>query len=160
MLILFSLSQTWPVTLRIQEQVFSGCTVLPDSKEIKLGSSNQEAPLSAGKNPGIVLVPCCTRRCVSTAISGGVDISEVPECHLLWQTSSQWGSHKLLQALVSHDLTAYLSVFNLFLTQWIMARLSKGFKPDNSESKNSIKLSFTNIWRLHSNFVEFQSFLE
>ena len=29
--------------------MFSGCTVLPDSKETKLGSSNQEASQSAGK---------------------------------------------------------------------------------------------------------------
>ena len=37
---------------------FSGCTVLPDSKETQLGSSDQETSLSAGKNTGIVLVPC------------------------------------------------------------------------------------------------------
>ena len=74
--------------------------------------------------------------------------------------SSQWGSQKLLQGLVSHELTAYLSVFNLFLTQWIMAILSKGCKPDNFEPHNSLKLSFTNIWGLRSNFVECESFLE
>ena len=44
-------------------------------------------------------------------------------CHLLRQMSSQWGSQRLLQRLVSHELTAYLSVFNLFLTHWIMAVL-------------------------------------
>ena len=38
--------------------MFSGGTVLPDSKETELGSSNQEASQSAGKNTGIVLVPC------------------------------------------------------------------------------------------------------
>ena len=54
-----------------------------DSKETKLGSSDQEASASEGKNTGIVLVPC------GTAISGGVDISEVPGCHLLRQMSSQ-----------------------------------------------------------------------
>ena len=32
--------------------------VPPDSKETELGSSNQEASPSAGKNTGIVLVPC------------------------------------------------------------------------------------------------------
>ena len=74
--------------------------------------------------------------------------------------SSQWGSQKLLQGLVSHELTAYLSVFNLFLTQWIMAILSKGCKPDNFESHNSLKLSFTNICGLPSKFVECKSFLE
>ena len=34
------------------------------------------------------------------------------------------------------------------------------FKPDNSESHNSLKLSFTNIYDLHLNFVECESFLE
>ena len=58
MLILFWLSQTWPVTLRIQEQVFSASTVPPDNKQIELGSSGQEASPSAGKNTGVVLVPC------------------------------------------------------------------------------------------------------
>ena len=63
--------------------MFSGCTVLPDSKETELGSSDQEASPSAGKNTRIVLVPCCTWKCVPTAISSGVDISEVSRCHLL-----------------------------------------------------------------------------
>ena len=38
--------------------MFSGCTVPPDSKETELGSSNQEASPSAGKNTGVVLVSC------------------------------------------------------------------------------------------------------
>ena len=63
--------------------MFSGCTVPPDSKETKPGSSNQEASLTAGKNTGIVLVPCHTWKCVHTAIPGGVDISEDTGCHLL-----------------------------------------------------------------------------
>ena len=41
-----------------------------------------------------------------------------------------------------------------------MAILSKGCKPDNFESHNSLKLSFTNICGLCSNFVESESFLE
>ena len=61
---------------------------------------------------------------------------------------------------VSHELTAYLSVFNLFLTQWIMAILSKRWKPDNFEPHNSLKLSFTNVRGLCSNFVECKPFLE
>ena len=67
---------------------------------------------------------------------------------------------KLFQGLKSHELAAYLSVFNLFLTQWIMTILSKGCKPDNFERHNSLKISFTSIWGLHSNFVECESFLE
>ena len=89
--------------------MFSGCTVSPDSKETELGSSDQEASPSAGKNIRVVLVPCLC----FTAISGGVDISEVPGCHLLQQMSSQWGSQKLLQGFVSDELTAYLSKDNL-----------------------------------------------
>ena len=41
-----------------------------------------------------------------------------------------------------------------------MAILSKGCKPDNFEPHNSLKLSFTNIRALYSNFVECESFLE
>ena len=59
--------------------MFSGCTVLPDSKEAKLGSSDQEASPSVGKETGVVL----DWKCVPTAISGDVNISEVPGCHLL-----------------------------------------------------------------------------
>ena len=41
-----------------------------------------------------------------------------------------------------------------------MAILSKTCKPDNFELHNSLKLSFTNIRGLHSNFVDCESFLE
>ena len=41
-----------------------------------------------------------------------------------------------------------------------MAILSIGCKPDNFEPHNSLKLSFTNIRDLRSNFVECESFLE
>ena len=41
-----------------------------------------------------------------------------------------------------------------------MAILWKVCKPDNFESHNSLKLGFTNIWGLHSNFVDCESFLE
>ena len=64
-------------------------TVLPDSKETELGSSDQEASPSAGKNIEIALAPCRAWKCVPPAISGGVDIPEVPECNLLRQISSQ-----------------------------------------------------------------------
>ena len=61
----------------------------PDSKEAESASSNQEASPSASKNIGIVLVPSRAWKCVPTAISGGVDISEFPGCHLLRQLISQ-----------------------------------------------------------------------
>ena len=41
-----------------------------------------------------------------------------------------------------------------------MAILSKTSKPDNFESQNFLKLNFTNIWDLRSNFVGCESFLE
>ena len=41
-----------------------------------------------------------------------------------------------------------------------MTILSKACKPDNFESHNSLKLSFTNIRGLRSNFVDCESFLE
>ena len=104
-------------------------------------------------------MPCCGWKCVPIAISG-VDISEVPGCHLSRHVSFQWGSQKLLQGFVSHELTVQLSVFDLFLTQSIMAILSKGCKPDNFESHYPLKLNFTNIRGLCLNFVDCQSFLD
>ena len=67
----------------------SCCIVSPDSKETKVGSNNQGTSPTAGKNTGVVLVPCCTWKCGPTAIFSGVNISEIPGCHLLRQMSSQ-----------------------------------------------------------------------
>ena len=132
----------------------------PNSKETELESSNKEASPSAGKNIKIVLVPCCSWKCVLATTSGGVNICKVLWHCLLQQMNSRWKSRKLLQGLVSYKLTAYLFVSNLFLTQWIMTILSKGCKPDTFESYNSLKLSFTNIWGLPFNFTECENFLE
>ena len=63
--------------------MFSSCAVAPDSKETELGSSNQEASPSAGKNTRVVLVQCRAWECVPTAISDDVDISEACGCHFL-----------------------------------------------------------------------------
>ena len=41
-----------------------------------------------------------------------------------------------------------------------MAILLKAYKPDNFELHNSLKVSFTNIQGLCSNFVDCKSFLE
>ena len=41
-----------------------------------------------------------------------------------------------------------------------MAILTKGRKPNNFESHNSLKLSFSNIWGHRSNFVECESLHE
>ena len=41
-----------------RNHMFSGCTVPANSKETKLGSSDQEASPSAGKNTRVALVLC------------------------------------------------------------------------------------------------------
>ena len=103
-------------------------------------------------------------KCIPTAISSGVDISEAPGCHLLWLMSSQSWSQKLLQILVSHEHTAYLSTFsspffNLFKLR-IISIILKPCKPHNFESHNSVMLTFTNIWGLQSNFAHCESFFQ
>ena len=50
--------------------------MLPDGKETELGSSDQEASPSEGKNPEAVLVPC-SRMEGPTTIFGSVNIFEV-----------------------------------------------------------------------------------
>ena len=118
--------------------MFSASTVPPDSKETQLGSIHLEVSPSAGKNTCVVSVSYHAWKCACTAISGGGDISEVPGCHLLRQLSSQWGSLKLLQGLVSHELSLP-SALKLFLIQW-NGHIIKVRKPDNFESHNSLKL--------------------
>ena len=67
----------------------SGCTVLPDSKETELGSSNQNTSLSANKNTGVVFVPCLIWKYVPIAISSGVDDFKVSRYSLLLQMNFQ-----------------------------------------------------------------------
>ena len=69
--------------------VISVDAILFSLSQTELQSSDQEASPSPGENTRVVLVPCPTWKCVPTAISGGVDISEVPGCHLLQQMGSQ-----------------------------------------------------------------------
>ena len=104
-------------------------------------------------------MPCCTWKCVPAAVSGGVDIFEVLGCRLLQQMSFYWGSKKLLQS-VFNELTVCFFVFNFFLTQCIIAILSKRCKLDNFKPLSSLKSSFMNIQGLHSNYIECNSFLE
>ena len=89
--------------------MFLGFTVPPNSKETELRSSNREAFPSLCKDTGIVLRPCNTWKCVSTAISSGVDISEIHVCHEFSVRVTE-----LFQGVVSHEFTAYFSVFNLY----------------------------------------------
>ena len=88
--------------------MFSGYIMPADSKETELGSSDQGASPSAGKKSGQFWYHVHTWKCVPTAISGGVGISELPGSHLLRQMSSHCESQRLLQGLVSHELPAYL----------------------------------------------------
>ena len=69
--------------------MFSGCTVLPDSKETRLGSRDQEASPSVGKNIGVVLVPRLRMEVRPYSSFRWLDISEVTGCHLLHQISFQ-----------------------------------------------------------------------
>ena len=69
--------------------MFSGWTRSSDSKETELGSSDQEAFLTACKNTRMVLVPCWVWKCVFTVICVGLNIPEVLVYHLLRQISSQ-----------------------------------------------------------------------
>ena len=83
-----------------------------DTKETELESRNQEAFPSAGKNTGVVLVPSlCMEVCPYSHVRW---CGFFRGCHLLWHMSSQCGSQKLLQELVSHETAAYFSIFNLF----------------------------------------------
>ena len=111
----------------------------PDSKQTKLGSSDQEASPSAGKNNGVVLAQSLWWKCAPTAISGGLDISEVPGSHLL-QWSSQWGWQKLLLGLVPHELTVCFSIFNLFKLNELWQYYQKHIK--------QIILNHTTLWSL------------
>ena len=73
-IIIFSYNFVAP--LRMLEELFFGCTLPPDSKEMKLGSTNQEAFPS---------VPHHTWKFDCKRISGGVDIPGVHGCYLLRQ---------------------------------------------------------------------------
>ena len=55
-------------------------------------------------------------------------------------TNELWGSKILLQRSVLYKLTAYLSDFDLFLESMKWQYYQKTHKPDNLESRNSLKL--------------------
>ena len=79
--------------------MFSGCTLPPDSKKTKLGSSDQEASPSTEKNIRVVSVPCSRMEVCPTTISGHVNISEVAGCHLLQDMNSQCESKKIISRI-------------------------------------------------------------
>ena len=57
--------------------MFSGCTVLPESKDSELGTGHQETSPSAGS-----VVVCHFMHGSVSAIFSHTDIPEVPACHL------------------------------------------------------------------------------
>ena len=72
-------------------------------------------------------------------------------CYDRWVLSEGQGS-------LSHELTACL-FFNLFKLNELWP-CSKACRPDSFEWRNFLKLSFSNIWGLRSNFVDCESFIE
>ena len=87
----------------------SGCTVLPDSKEAELGSSNKEASPSAGKKYRGSFSAMFAHGCVSLQLFPVVWIflrSLGVICYNRWVLSE---GQKLLQ-----ELTACISIFNQF----------------------------------------------
>ena len=119
-------------------------TVPLDSKETELGSSDQQASPSAGKNTGVVLVPCSR-----------MDVR--PSSYFRW-----WGY--FWGPLVSFVTTDEFSVGFTKITSRIGVSWTHSliwpYHQKHFQSRNSLKVSFTNIRGLHSNFVDCESFLE
>lgn len=72
--ILLWLSQTFPVTLTIEELIFSGCTVPPDIRRPNLEEGRYIGETSGSHYPW---------KCVTKAIFSSVDILKVTQCYLL-----------------------------------------------------------------------------
>ena len=99
--------------------MFSGCTVLPDSKETELGSSNQEVSSAASKNARVVLVSCQAWKCVPTVFSGDADISMVSGCHHYshaWSCSLCEGRTSSYMGLISRKLYGILLILSTGFT--------------------------------------------
>ena len=127
---------------------FSGyrttCFLFAWSKETKL--SNQQASPSTSKNTEVILAPWRAPKYATAAISGGVDIWEVPYCHLLHCMTSQQGSYNLrINVSWTHRLLFwFLTLF------WLTARaiLSKVCKRYKFETHNSLKNSALPIFEV------------
>ena len=117
--------------------MFSGCTVLPDSKENELGSSDQEVSPSAGKNTRVVLVPC--------------SCMEVRPCNYFRWCGYFWGPW--VSFVTTYELS--VRVPKNYFKDWCLTNSRPTFK-----SHNSLKLNFTNIRGLRSNFVDCEPFFQ
>ena len=110
-------------------------------------------------NTVVILVPCCTWKCLPTACSSGVGYSRDPwVLHVRTDEFSVRVTQIVSKISVSwtHNLP-----FGFLRYFWLsgMAVLSKEHKSAIFESPNFLKLSFSNIQGC-SNFVECESFLE
>ena len=121
--------------------------------ESELGNSNQDASPSATKNTGVVLGPSSHTEACS--------YSYFWWCRYFWDPWLSFDMADEFSVRVT-EIASRIGVswthslpfhFQLILTQSTMAILSKACKPESFESHNSLKLSFTNIWALRSNFV-------
>ena len=143
--------------------MFSDCTMPPDSKETKRRNSNLEASPSVSKNNKVNLVPCSCMEVHPYSYFRWSGYFWGPWASLLWQMSSEWGSQKLIQGLVFHELTAYLSVFNLFYLNQLWPYYQKDVNhiTINRIIPWSLTLQiFTFFYFHHSNFVDCKFFLE
>ena len=137
--------------LRIQEWVFFGCTVPPDSKETEFGNINQEVFPSACKNTGVVLAPCSNsyfRRFRYRWVSWVLLITTDKFSVRVIKITSGIGVYRTQSLLI-------------FISFWLtkMVILWKVRKPDNFESLNSLKISFANIQGLHFDIFGCEPFL-
>ena len=118
----------------------SRCFLVPsNSKETELGSSDQEASPSAGKNTGVVLMPCSHMEVRPYSYFWWCQYLWGPWVSFLTTDELSVGVTKV-QGLVSHELAAYLSIFNLF-------KLNKLW-PYCQKHANKIILNHRTLWRL------------
>ena len=142
--------------------MFSGCTVLPDSKETKLGSSDQEASPSAGKNTRVVLVSCLCMDVRHYSYFRWCGFFCGP--FVSFATTDEF-SVRVKSITPRTTLTVYFSIFNLLKLNKVWPHYQKhvnqlNFQSSNFESHNSLKLSSMNIWDLRLDCLDCDSFLE
>ena len=129
----------------------------PDSKETELGSSNHEASLSAGKNTGVVLVPCQTCKYVPSYFRW-CGYSRRPWVSFVTTDEFSARVTKVTpRVVVSWTYSLPFRFWPLFWFDEIA--ISKVRKSGNFELHSSLKLSFTKIQGILSKFFGCKSFL-
>ena len=145
----FLASQTWNVTWRYRNRCFllALCRLIVRRRNLYVET------ISAGKNTGVVLVPCFFMEVCPYSYFQWCGYFWVPSVSFVKTDEFSVRVTKITSRIGiswTHNLPFY---FQPILTQFIMTILSKGYKPDNFESQNSLKLSFTNNWSFRSNFT-------